>query len=162
MIRGLFGRMAPRHLLLACAVVAGAAFAAEAAAQVFKWVDEKGRTHYGEKPPEGVKSSEVARPTPPSDPTKAAPDDWRKKAQDAKRDKTAREQERETATQREANQRGEQQRRCRDARVTLDRLENVQRLYKYNDKGERVYFTDAEREPEKARARREVQEHCRD
>lgn len=146
---------------LLCGMLSCAALAAQA--QVFKWVDEKGRTHYGEKPPEGVKSSEVARPVPPSDPAKAAaPDDWRKKALDAKRDKVQREQEAEAASRREANDRVQAERRCRNARITLDRLDNVHNLYKYNDKGERVYLTDAEREPEKARARREVQEHCRD
>lgn len=28
-------------------------------AQVFKWVDERGVTHYGERPPQGRKASEV-------------------------------------------------------------------------------------------------------
>jgi len=27
-----------------------------AAAQLYRWVDDKGRPHYGEKPPEGVKA----------------------------------------------------------------------------------------------------------
>ena len=144
-----------------CGVLVVSAWAADA--QVFKWVDEKGRTHYGEKPPEGVKSSEVARPVPPSDPSKAAaPEDWRKKVQDAKRDKVQREQAEESAARRDANDRAQAERRCRNARIALDRLDNVHNLYKYNDKGERVYLTDAEREPEKARARREEQEHCRD
>lgn len=143
-------------LVAACAALA-------APAQVYKWVDEKGRTHYGERPPEGVKSTEVARPTPPSDPARAgAPEDWRRKLQEARRDKAQREQEAESASRREAQERLQAERRCRNARIALDRLDNVHNLYKYNDKGERVYLTDAEREPEKARARREVQEHCRD
>ena len=153
----------PRRVAVAalCGILSCTALAAHA--QVFKWVDEKGRTHYGERPPEGVKSSEVAKPVPPSDPAKAAaPDDWRKKVLDAKRDKVQREQEAEAAGRREAGDRAQAERRCRNARIALDRLDNVHNLYKYNDKGERVYLTDAEREPEKARARREVQEHCRD
>ena len=32
---------------------------APAFAQVFKWVDERGVTHYGERPPQGGKASEV-------------------------------------------------------------------------------------------------------
>lgn len=137
--------------------------AAAAQAQVYKWVDEKGRTHYGEKPPEGAKASEVARPTPPSDPAKArAPDDWRRKAREAKRDKVQREQADEHARQREASLRAQRERRCRDARIALDRLENVHNLYKYDERGERVYLGDAEREPEKARVRGEIREHCAD
>src|SRR5258706_13780417 len=33
--------------------------AAPALAQVYKWVDERGVTHYGERPPKGGKASEV-------------------------------------------------------------------------------------------------------
>src|SRR5882672_6266397 len=33
--------------------------AAPAFAQVYKWVDERGVTHYGERPPQGGKASEV-------------------------------------------------------------------------------------------------------
>jgi phage-related tail fiber protein len=33
-------------------------------AQIYKWVDEKGVTHYGQKAPEGAKSSEVKLSTP--------------------------------------------------------------------------------------------------
>jgi hypothetical protein len=35
------------------------ALAAPALAQVYKWVDERGVTHYGERPPQGGKASEV-------------------------------------------------------------------------------------------------------
>jgi len=35
------------------------ATAAPAFAQVYKWVDERGVTHYGERPPQGSKASEV-------------------------------------------------------------------------------------------------------
>jgi uncharacterized protein DUF4124 len=41
-----------RFLILATA-------AAPAFGQVFKWVDERGVTHYGERPPQGGKASEV-------------------------------------------------------------------------------------------------------
>ena len=36
-----------------------AATLAPASAQVFKWVDERGVTHYGERPPQGGKATEV-------------------------------------------------------------------------------------------------------
>lgn len=41
-----------RFLIVAAAI-------APASAQVFKWVDERGVTHYGERPPQGGKASEV-------------------------------------------------------------------------------------------------------
>jgi hypothetical protein len=39
-------------------LILAAAFA-PASAQVFKWVDERGVTHYGERPPQGGKATEV-------------------------------------------------------------------------------------------------------
>ena len=70
-------------LILAAAFTAAVA---PASAQVFKWVDERGVTHYGERPPQGGKASEVpdklgtpggvpARPTapPPRDAAAAPP-----------------------------------------------------------------------------------------
>jgi hypothetical protein len=57
-----------------------AAAAAPASAQVFKWVDERGVTHYGERPPQGAKATEVpdklASPPPgraPANPQKGEP-----------------------------------------------------------------------------------------
>ena len=41
------------HFLIVAAAIA------PASAQVFKWVDERGVTHYGERPPQGGKASEV-------------------------------------------------------------------------------------------------------
>jgi Domain of unknown function (DUF4124) len=41
------------HFLVVAAAIA------PASAQVFKWVDERGVTHYGERPPQGGKASEV-------------------------------------------------------------------------------------------------------
>ena len=41
------------HFLIFLALVA------PALAQVYKWVDERGVTHYGERPPQGGKASEV-------------------------------------------------------------------------------------------------------
>jgi len=34
-------------------------FSVQASAQLYRWVDEKGRVHYGENPPQGVQKREV-------------------------------------------------------------------------------------------------------
>lgn len=129
-------------------------------AQVFKWVDEKGRTHYGERPPEGVKSSEVAKPTPPSEPGRVKEPDWKNKAREVTKERRERENKESQDADREARTVAERQQRCRDARIALDRLSNVQRLYKYDAKGERVYMTDADRDAERVVANREAGESC--
>ena len=45
-------RALPHFLLLV-------AFTLPVSAQVYKWIDERGVTHYGERPPQGAKASEV-------------------------------------------------------------------------------------------------------
>jgi hypothetical protein len=50
-----------RNVLLGLAV---AGFAPAAAGQAYKWVDENGKTHYGDKPPAQAPASTVAPPVP--------------------------------------------------------------------------------------------------
>lgn len=46
--------MRPRHCWWLAAAIAGAAsFGPTAGAQIYKWVDDAGATHYGEQPPAG-------------------------------------------------------------------------------------------------------------
>ena len=145
------GRVALLGVVLAAAVAA-------AHAQVFKWVDEKGRTHYGEKPPDGTKASEVARPAPPSDPKKVqSPDAWKQKELDLRKERIERERR---ESKEEARSSAERERRCRHARGALDRIENVQGLYRLDDKGQRQYLTDAERDEERRKARAAIAESC--
>lgn len=47
---------------------------APALAQVYRWVDEKGRVHYGEQPPQGVKKTEVQGTSPGSAAPAPAPE----------------------------------------------------------------------------------------
>jgi len=53
------------------------AIAVPAFAQVYKWVDERGVTHYGERPPQGRKSTEVPHklgtPAAPAGPNRESP-----------------------------------------------------------------------------------------
>src|SRR5437762_8292097 len=45
--------MRPLFALLACA------FAAAALGQVYKWTDSNGKTHYGDRPPEGTQTQQI-------------------------------------------------------------------------------------------------------
>jgi hypothetical protein len=50
--------------------------------------------------------------------------------------------------------------KCRDARVAYDELLNVQHLYHYDEKGERVYMTDEERPEQIEKAKKAIAENC--
>lgn len=131
-----------------------------ATAQVYKWVDEKGVTHYGERPPQGQKARPVdtALPTGPrTSPAKPeSSQDWQKENIEFQKRRIEREQQ----TEREQTEVKEKQRRCILARDDLRQMESVERLYDLNDKGERVYLDDAARKAEIERARQSIARNC--
>src|SRR5262245_34564564 len=131
-----------------------------ATAQVYKWVDGQGVTHYGERPPQGQKASPVTT-TPPSGPgpSQAKPQssqDWRDKDIDFQRRRIQREQQ----AAREQKDAKAMTRRCNQARDDLRQLETVERIYDLNEKGERVYLGDAERKAEMEQTRQFIARNC--
>ena len=131
-----------------------------ATAQVYKWVDEKGVTHYGERPPQGqsarpVNTAPSTGPgTPPAKPESSQ--DWQNKSIEFQKRRIEREQE----TALEQKKAKEKQRRCVLARDDLRQMESVERLYDLNEKGERVYLDDSARKAEIERARQSISRNC--
>lgn len=146
---------------IAAACLAAAVFAA-GAQTMYKWVDEKGTTHFSEHPPpDGKKAAKVEpKVTPPSAPATAPPKNdaqlWR--AQEAEfRKRQVERGQRDQAEQRERAERGQQ---CSEARSRLTFLQNTNRIYRDNDDGTRSYMTEAQRESALARQRNAVKEQC--
>ena len=129
------------------------AAAAPAFAQVYKWVDERGVTHYGERPPQGSKASEVpnrlASPAPggagaeankpspapggagaeankPKDPSQV-----RAKEQDPRQGPIKSESAQEA-------QAAKRQQLCDQQRALLEHLKQSPPSYALNEKGERI------------------------
>ena len=133
---------------------------APAAAEVYKWVDEKGVTHYGEKPPPNHKSRQVIiRDSGPRQ--GVAPDD----AAATLKDKDIQFRQRQTLREQEevkvAQEKAARDRWCRAARMQLGDLKTMRRIYDLDDKGERVYKSDAERDAELASREAELNQRCR-
>jgi len=112
--------------------------------QVYRWVDEQGKVHYGERPPSGAKASPVEDrlAAPPGAPApKAAPD-----ASQQERDFQRRRMEREQkeASEQKAAEKAKQQ--CERERSRLAQLRNVRRIQSgVDEKGNLRYMSDAER-----------------
>ncbi len=143
----------------AAAVLFAALAAASAGAQVYKWVDDKGRTHYGEKPPDGVKATEVGVSSPTGTVTAPQPNmqNVRERELELRNQRLDREQK-EQARQREAAGR---EQRCAAARRQLSTLQEQIRVYDRNEKGERVYLEDRDRPAAIAAQQKKVDENCR-
>ena len=124
-----------------------------ASAQVYKWVDENGRVHYGEKPPPGAKSSAVRPPTAPSAPAKAQ--DLQSQELDFRR-RQIKQGEDEAKQARET---ADRQARCNAAKENLSIAEQAA-LFR-REKGERVFLSDAERNAQIEGLRGAVARYCR-
>ena len=129
--------------------------AAPAWAQIYKWVDEKGRVQYGEKPPAGAKAAPLRGEAAPAAGTPRAPVDLSQQ-EGAFRERQLRQRMQED---REAFDVKVNQQRCENARAQLENSERG-RLYR-RERGEKVFFSEAERNAELERLRGLVARYCR-
>ena len=112
-------------------------------AQVYKWVDERGVTHYGERPPQGSKASEVpnrlASPAPggagaeASNPKDPGPEQGQ--ARPKNQDPRPAPSKGPSTQEAEATKR---QQLCDQQRALLERLKQSPPSYTLNEKGERI------------------------
>ncbi|MBK5103404.1 MAG: DUF4124 domain-containing protein [Burkholderiales bacterium] len=135
------------------------ALLAPAHAQIYKWVDEKGITHYGEHPPQGTKARELeqrlANPAPA--PGNTAQPSWQEKELEFRA-------RRITAEQAEAKQKQQEtanRQACNQARDRLAQLKMARGTYRLDEKGERVYQSDEEQRALIAQHERLLSERCR-
>ena len=151
-----------RLLALALFVATSAADAA-----IYKWVDDKGVTHYSEQPPPGKKKPEPvpirSQPAPAtSQGTQGTADRKTWQQQEAEFQQRRVEQEmqrkkRETEGKYTAAVRKE---KCVLARQNLHALEEKRPVFRINEKGEREFFDDKAREQALERMRAVVEENC--
>ena len=128
-----------------------------AQAQIYKWVDEKGVTHYGEAPPPDKKASKVEVPNNPAASQPSPPQDWSKREIEFKKRQLDREAKEKSDVQQE--QRREQE--CSRARAQLAFEQQPGRHYQMNDKGEKAFRSDDQQAGVVAEAKRKVDEFCR-
>ena len=142
--------------MLRLAICALAALALPAAAALYKWNDENGRVVYGDTPPPGVKAERVNPVVAPADPN-AVRDLAAKDAQMNKRQQERTEQETKgEKAQADAKAKLD---RCVQLRGNVLTLRATQAgVYRYNEKGEKVYFDAAEREKGIAEAEKRLRE----
>jgi len=118
------------------------AFALPAQAQMYKCVDEHGRTRYSDQPALGCKEVDI-RPSPPlSGEVKAREENFALQDAELKR----RQLEREAAATKEREEREARESRCASLRREQAILASGVRLSSLNAQGERVYMDDANRE----------------
>jgi hypothetical protein len=137
---------AGRALRRVSAAIALAVLAAAVAAQaqVYRWVDEQGKVHYGERPPSGAKAKPVEDKlaAPPGSPAPKAASDASQQERDFQRRRMERDQK--EAREQKAAEKARQQ--CERERTRLAQLRNVRRIQSgVDEKGNLRYLSDGER-----------------
>lgn len=129
-------------------------------AQIYQWKDQNGKTVISDKPPVGPAtqqrqidsgSSANGGRTQPSAADREM--EFRKRQKEAQESaEKARKAETETS---------EKNDNCQRAQRQLQMLESGERIAMRDDKGERYYMEDAQREQEKAKARQFIEAQCK-
>ena len=148
-----------RCLIRAAALLGGLLSVSPTGADgVYKWVDEQGEVHYGDRPPVDATANEVEiedRPGPA--------EDTASRREKARRLLDAIESEREqkkAAAARDQARSAQRKRNCAIAKRRAEILERANSVSVTDDDGQRRYLNDQERAAALARARKLVQEWC--
>ena len=139
--------------------VAALLAAAAANAQIYQWKDANGKTIISDKPPAGnVQQQRKTDSAPPetSTPTQKTAAD--RELEFRKRQKAS--QESTEKANKEQAAFASKQENCEKSRRYLLTLESGERISLRDDKGERYFMEDAQREQEISKARQSVQSNC--
>jgi predicted RNase H-like nuclease (RuvC/YqgF family) len=126
--------------------------ALDADAQMYKCVDERGRTQYTDKPQPGCKESAIKPSAPLSGQVRPPKEDLPREDADLKR----RLIEYEASAAKERQERMALAARCAQLRQEMSALANSARIFTQNAQGEREYMDDATREQRVARLQQEL------
>jgi hypothetical protein len=141
-------------------LVVALCLALPASAQIHQWKDENGKTVISDKPPVGYVpakkqpgNSAPAEQAAPKQPSLADREmEFRKRQKEAQENAEKVKKEEAAAAEKTEN--------CQSARRQLQALESGERIALRNDKGERYYMDDAQREQETLKVKRFLETGC--
>lgn len=128
-------------------------------AGVYRWVDDQGKVHYGDRPPSKDKATPIELESAPA----PAPDDHERKAKtqrllDAM--ESERNREKEQAAQARAVK-ARRERNCEVARRHVTLYQRANKISRVGADGERTYLSDEERDQALTHARSLVDRWCK-
>lgn len=151
-----------RYLAIAVALMLAVTTAGTAAAgDIFKWTDEEGNVHFGDRPDGGEETEKVAIQSRPTNPGRV------QAMVQSRAEAAAKAAEEEAAAtpagptpeelQAQADARAE---KCSKYREQLQRFVRSRRLYREDENGERVYLDEDEMQAAREKAENQVQDYC--
>ncbi len=140
------------------AAVAAIAFSAHA--QIYQWKDANGKTVISDKPPVGVVQPQKSYGASPSSSSAPAQKSLAEREMDfRKRQKES--QDLAEKTRKENAAAADKQENCNNARRQLQLFESGERVALRDEKGERYFMDDAQRDQEIAKTRTFIESNCK-
>lgn len=153
--------MKGRRIALSCAVMALTLASGAMANEIYKWTDENGSIHYGDRPSGAATEERLAMSY-----SRTNSGSVKKRVQARVEATSAREEARAEAdaAEKEAEENAaiaaERDRKCERSRTRLETYLQSRRLYRTDDSGERVYLDDEQRSEARRKAEEQVAEFC--
>lgn len=153
--------MKSRRIALSCAAMALTLASGAMANEIYKWTDENGDVHYGDRPT-GVATEQRLAMTY----SRTSSGSVQKRVQALENANTAREEARaeaaavEKQAASEAADAAERERKCERSRSNLETYLQSPRLYRNDANGERVYLDDEQRQEARRKAEERIAEFC--
>ncbi len=138
-----------RHLLLIAALLPTLA-----TAEIYRWTDEQGRVHFGQRPVAGAEPVQVKPQVVERDTHTQEREARTQRFYDARRE----EQQQAAATA--AAQREERAGECRELRRRLEQMPEGYRYYREGAGGERIYYSDDETDAARRQLRERIAQRC--
>ncbi len=136
--------------------VAGMAFAND----IFKWTDEDGNVHYGDRPTGDASEERLAIASRPTNPSKVQAQVQARHEATAAAKQVAASQPAGPSPEELDAQAQERKQTCAIYKARLQKFVTSRRLYKQDENGERVYLDEDEAQAARERVENQVQEYC--
>nr|WP_256833455.1 DUF4124 domain-containing protein [Pseudomonas oleovorans] len=138
-----------RHWLLIVALLPSLA-----AAEIYRWTDEQGQVHFGQRPVAGAETVQVKPQVVERD------QHTREREARSQRFYDARREEQQQAAAAATAQREERANECRDLRRRLAQIPEGFSYYRTDANGERIYYSDEETDAARRQLRERIAQRC--
>lgn len=125
-----------------------------AMAEIYRWTDEQGRVHFGQRPVAGAEPVEVRPQVVERD------EHTREREARTQRFHDARREEQQQAAATAAAQRAERASECQDLRRRLAQIPEGFSYYRTDANGERIYYSDEETDTARRQLRERIAQRC--
>ena len=136
-------------------------FCAGVQAEVYPWTDENGKVHFGDRPPVNTEAESLEMPeVTPSETPEVSAQERRERQRRLVEALEEERMEKEREKLKAKKQQQKQEAYCRRLLAQVKDSERINRYYRYDEKGERVYVSDNEADSYRARLKATYSEKC--